>query len=177
MLRRQALIEKRRPLIIFTPKSLLRNQQSFAPFRELATGKLQRIIDDPYRSKAREKVQRLLLCTGRIYYDLVGSDLYRDNERVALARMEVLYPFPQEQLIDLIAHYPNLTEIAWVQEEPKNMGARRFMFTRARERELMPEGVKLGYYGRPYRASPGEGYSAAHAAEQQRIITEALTLN
>jgi 2-oxoglutarate decarboxylase len=121
-------------------------------------------------------VKRLLLCTGRIYYDLVASDLYEKNERVAVARIELLYPFPRDQIVDLISGYPNLEEIIWVQEEPKNMGARRFMFTRARERELMPQNVKLGYVGRPYRASPGEGYAAAHAAEQERIVKEALTI-
>ena len=77
--------------------------------------------------------------------------------------------------MDLIASYPNLTEIIWVQEEPKNAGARRFMFTRSRERSMMPEGVTLDYIGRPYRASPGEGYPAAHSAEQSRILTEALS--
>ena len=95
---------------------------------------------------------------------------------MAVARVEVLYPFPREQIVELIASYPNLEEIMWVQEEPKNMGARRFMFTRNRERELVPEGVKLDYIGRPYRASPGEGYPAAHHIEQDRILREALTV-
>jgi multifunctional 2-oxoglutarate metabolism enzyme len=134
------------------------------------------VIDDPNRAETRTKVKRLLLCTGRIYYDLVANERYENDERVAVARIELLYPFPQEQIIDVISAYPNLSEIIWVQEEPKNMGARRFMFTRNRERELMPEGVKLGYVGRPYRASPGEGYAAAHSAEQERIVTEALTV-
>jgi 2-oxoglutarate dehydrogenase E1 component len=174
LLRRQGLISKRRPLVVFTPKSLLRNQQSFSALRELASGGLQRVIDDPHRVGDREQVTRLLLCSGRIYYDLVASDLYSGNDRVAVARIELLYPFPENEIVELIAGYPNLKEIVWVQEEPQNMGARRFMYTRARERELMPEGVKLGYVGRPYRASPGEGYPAAHHVEQERIVTEAL---
>jgi 2-oxoglutarate dehydrogenase E1 component len=177
LLRRQALVQKGRPLVVFTPKSLLRNQRSFSTVRELAEGTLQRVIDDPTADGRRERVTRLLLCSGRIYYDLTGHDRYAGNERVAVARVEVLYPFPREQIVELIASYPNLREIMWVQEEPKNMGARRFMFTRNRERELVPEGVKLDYIGRPYRASPGEGYPAAHHIEQDRILREALTVD
>jgi 2-oxoglutarate dehydrogenase E1 component len=175
LLRRQALVEKERPLVVFTPKSLLRHEPSFSLLRELASGSLQRVIDDPNRADRRDGVTRLLFCSGRIYYDLVEHDRYQDNERVAIARVELLYPFPSEEIVELIGRYPNLEEIIWVQEEPKNMGARRFMFTRARERKLMPDGVTLGYVGRPYRASPGEGYPAAHRIEQERIITEALT--
>jgi 2-oxoglutarate dehydrogenase E1 component len=174
LLRRQALIEKRRPLVVFTPKSLLRDQRSFTPLRELSTGSLQRVIDDPIRAQERDTVTRLIFCTGHIYYDMVGSDRY-PNEQIAIARVELLYPFPYEEIEELIASYPNLREVIWVQEEPKNMGARRFMFTRARERAMMPAGVTLGYIGRPYRASPGEGYPAAHRVEQQRIVTTALT--
>ena len=174
LLRRQALVAKRRPLIVFTPKGLLRDQRSFSTIRDLSTGSLQRVIDDPSRADSRDKVERLLFCTGRIYYDLIGHERQGD-ERVAIARVEVLYPFPYEEIEQLIASYPNVKEIIWVQEEPKNMGSRRFMFTRARERRMMPEGVTLGYIGRPYRASPGEGYPAAHHVEQDRILTEALT--
>ena len=176
LLRRQAHVEKIRPLIVFTPKSLLRNQRSFATLRELAEGTLRRVIDDPTAEGRRDKVTRLLLCTGRIYYDIVGHERYAGNEQVAVARVELLYPFPRQEIVDLIASYPKLTEIIWVQEEPKNMGARRFMFTRNRERELVPEGVKLDYIGREYRASPGEGYPAAHSIEQNRIVSEALTV-
>ncbi len=176
LLRRQALVEKGRPLIVFTPKSLLRNQRSFSTVRELAEGSFQRVIDDPTAATRRDKVTRLLLCTGRIYYDLTGHERYAGNEQVAVARVELLYPFPREQIVELMASYPNLEEIIWVQEEPKNMGARRFMFTRNREREMVPPGVKLDYVGRPYRASTGEGYPAAHHIEQDRILREALTV-
>ena len=176
LLRRQALVEKIRPLIVFTPKSLLRNQRSFSTLRELAEGSLHRVIDDPTAEGRRDKVTRLLLCTGRIYYDITGHELYAGNEQVAVARVEMLYPFPREEIVELIASYPKLREILWVQEEPKQMGARRFMFTRNRERELVPEGVKLDYVGREYRASPGEGYPAAHRLEQDRIVRDALSV-
>jgi 2-oxoglutarate dehydrogenase E1 component len=176
LLRRQGLVDKIRPLIVFTPKSLLRNQRSFSPLRGLAEGSFRRVIDDPTAEGRRDAVTRLLLCTGRIYYDITGHELYAGNERVAAARVELLYPFPRQEIVDLIGSYPNLTEILWVQEEPKNMGARRFMFTRNRERELVPEGVKLDYIGREYRASPGEGYPAAHSLEQDRIVSDALSV-
>jgi multifunctional 2-oxoglutarate metabolism enzyme len=177
LLRRQSLIAKIRPLIVFTPKSLLRNPRSFSTVRELADGSLQRVIDDPTAEGRREQVTRLLMCSGRIYYDLTAHERYAGNDKVAVARVELLYPFPREEIVDLIASYPNLTEIIWVQEEPKQMGARRFMFTRNRERELVPDGVKLDYIGREYRASPGEGYPAAHHAEQDRIVAEALSVS
>ncbi len=176
LLRRQALIAKRRPLVVFTPKSLLRNPRSFSPLRDLSTGTLQRVIDDPNRVDGREKVKRLILCTGRVYYDITGHELHEGNDKVAVVRVELLYPFPLEQLVELFASYPNLEEIVWVQEEPKNMGARRFVVTRSRERDMLPEGVRLGYIGRPYRASPGEGYPSAHHVEQDRIVREALTV-
>ena len=159
---------------MFTPKSLLRNARSFSPLRELSVGGLQRVIDDPNRGGSRQSVKRLILCSGRIYYDLTGHELYENNDTVAVVRVELLYPFPREQIMELIAGYPNVEEILWVQEEPKNMGARRFVFTRARERELLPEGVRLGYVGRQYRASPGEGYPSAHHIEQDRILRDAL---
>ena len=175
LLRRQGLMSERRPLVVFTPKGLLRNAASFSKLSELASGSLQSVIDDPNRTDSKEKVTRLIFCTGRIYYELTGHERYEGDDQAAVARVEVLYPFPYDRITELIASYPNRSEVIWVQEEPKNMGARRFMFTRARERELMPEGVILGYVGRPYRASPGEGYPAAHHQEQQRILREALT--
>jgi 2-oxoglutarate dehydrogenase E1 component len=162
--------------VVFTPKSLLRDQRSFSPLQELSTGGLRRVIDDPKRGQARDEITKLLFCTGRIYYDLTSDERYQRDDRIAIARVELLYPFPYDEIEQIIASYPNVREIVWVQEEPKNMGARRFMFTRARERQMMPEGVALGYIGRPYRASPGEGYPAAHHVEQQRILDEALTV-
>ena len=177
LLRRQAMIAKARPLIVFTPKSLLRhavgNLDAARAGRGIVPARARRSAAP---SQRRESVTRLLMCTGRIYYDLVGSELYGGNDKVAVARVELLYPFPFEQIRSLIASYPNLTEIAWVQEEPKNMGPKRFMFTRELELDLIPEGIELQYIGRPYRASTGEGYPAAHNLEQERIVREALTV-
>jgi 2-oxoglutarate dehydrogenase E1 component len=172
MLRRQALVAKQRPLVIMTPKSLLRNPAATSTPEELATGSFQLVIDDPTLPSAREEVRRLVLCSGKIYYDIVGHD-ERDAARdVAVARVELLYPFPKKELQELFASYPNLKEILWVQEEPKNMGARSFM--KYRLDEVIPEGVSYDYVGRELRASPGEGYAVAHRREQDRIVRVAL---
>jgi len=173
LLRRQALIKKPRPLIVFTPKGLLRLDRATANLEELTQGELQFTLDDPTAAERREKVERLVLCTGKVYYDMDASERRAGAENVAIARVEVLYPFAKEQLERLIASYPNLKEIAWVQEEPRNMGAWKVMSRRMPD--VLPEGVTLTYIGRQGRASPGEGYSGAHAREQERIVLTALT--
>ena len=173
LLRRQALIRKPRPLVVFTPKGLLRLDRAAASIEDLTEGSFQFILDDPRAAERHEKVERLVLCTGKVYYDIDGSDRRETAENVAIARVEMLYPFAKEQLQALIATYPNLKEIAWVQEEPRNMGAWKVMSRRMPE--LLPEGVELTYVGRQGRASPGEGYSGAHALEQERIVLTALT--
>jgi 2-oxoglutarate dehydrogenase E1 component len=173
LLRRQALIRKPRPLIVFTPKGLLRLDRAAASLEELTEGELQFIIDDPSAGERREKVERLVLCTGKVYYDIDANERRADAEKVAIARVEILYPFAKEQLERVIGLYPNLKEIAWVQEEPRNMGAWKVMSRRMPD--VLPEGVTLTYIGRQGRASPGEGYSGAHAREQERIVLTALT--
>ncbi len=173
LLRRQALIRKPRPLIVFTPKGLLRLDRAGAGLEELTDGAFQFILDDPTAAERREQVERLVLCTGKVYFDIDASERREAAESVAIARVEMLYPFAKEQLQELISSYPNLKEIAWVQEEPRNMGAWKVMSRRMPQ--LLPEGVELTYIGRQGRASPGEGYSGAHALEQERIVLTALT--
>jgi 2-oxoglutarate decarboxylase len=173
LLRRQALIRKPRPLIVFTPKGLLRLDRASASLEQLTEGELHFILDDPTAESRREKVERLVLCTGKVFFDIDASERRGEAENVAIARVEMLYPFAKEQLCELIARYPNLQEIAWVQEEPRNMGAWKVMSRRMPG--LLPEGVELTYIGRQGRASPGEGYSGAHALEQERIVLTALT--
>jgi multifunctional 2-oxoglutarate metabolism enzyme len=173
LLRRQALIRKPRPLIVFTPKGLLRLRRASATVDELTGGHFHFILDDPAAVDRREKVERLVLCTGKVFWDIDASERREAAENVAIARVELLYPFAKEQLSELIASYPNLKEIVWAQEEPRNMGCWKVMSRRLPD--LMPEGVELGYVGRPTRASPGEGYSVAHAREQERIVLTALT--
>ncbi|HWM53915.1 MAG TPA: multifunctional oxoglutarate decarboxylase/oxoglutarate dehydrogenase thiamine pyrophosphate-binding subunit/dihydrolipoyllysine-residue succinyltransferase subunit [Solirubrobacterales bacterium] len=173
LLRRQALIRKPRPLVVFTPKGLLRLEGATATPEELTSGHFHFILDDPRAEDSREKVERLVLCTGKVYFDMDTNERRAEAENVAIARVELLYPFAKEQLIKLIAGYPNLKEIAWVQEEPRNMGAWKVMSRRFPE--IVPEGIDLSYIGRPTRASPGEGYSVSHAREQERIVLTALT--
>ena len=115
---------------------------------------------------------RLLLCSGKIYYDLVGHASHEGAPEVAVGRVELLYPFPQAEILSLVQSYPNLHEVLWVQEEPRNMGARAHMSPRLLQ--VLPDHIAFGYIGRPERASPGEGYPAAHTAEQNRILRTAL---
>jgi multifunctional 2-oxoglutarate metabolism enzyme len=173
LLRRQALIKKPRPLIVFTPKGMLRLDRAAVGLEELTEGELQYVIDDPGAGERREKVERLVLCTGKVYYDMDANERRAEAENVAIARVEMLYPFAKERLERVIAGYPNLKEIAWVQEEPRNMGAWKVMSRRMPD--VLPEGVTLTYIGRQGRASPGEGYSGAHAREQERIVLTALS--
>jgi 2-oxoglutarate dehydrogenase E1 component len=172
LLRRQARIAKQRPLVIMTPKSLLRLPQATNRIEHLSETQFYPVLGEPRVDQ--EKVKRLLLCTGKIYYDLVGSPAREGNEELAVGRVELLYPFPQGQILELIESYPNLEEVVWVQEEPRNMGARAYMSPRLMQ--ILPDRISFGYVGRPERASPGEGYPAAHIGEQNRIISTALNL-
>ncbi|WP_320669085.1 multifunctional oxoglutarate decarboxylase/oxoglutarate dehydrogenase thiamine pyrophosphate-binding subunit/dihydrolipoyllysine-residue succinyltransferase subunit [Patulibacter defluvii] len=170
LLRRQALIEKARPLVVFTPKSLLRLPQARNRIEHLSDTKFFPVLGEPGVDPSA--VTRLVLCTGKIFYDLKGHELRQDNPSVAIGRVELLYPFPEEGLRDLINAYPNLREVVWVQEEPRNMGPRAHMSPRLQQ--ILPDHLALGYVGRPERASPGEGYPAAHTIEQNRIVKTAL---
>ncbi|MBE2320515.1 multifunctional oxoglutarate decarboxylase/oxoglutarate dehydrogenase thiamine pyrophosphate-binding subunit/dihydrolipoyllysine-residue succinyltransferase subunit [Solirubrobacter sp. CPCC 204708] len=170
MLRRQARVAKQRPLVIMTPKSLLRLPQATSRIEHLAEGRFFPVLAEPRIDE--EKVTRLVLCTGKIYYDLKGHATRENNESVAITRVELLYPFPQGQILEEVGRYPNLKEVLWVQEEPRNMGARAHMSPRLLQ--ILPPDIEFGYVGRPERASPGEGYPAAHTVEQTRIIRTAL---
>jgi 2-oxoglutarate decarboxylase len=173
LLRRQARVAKQRPLIVMTPKSLLRLAQAASAVEDMAEGtSFQPVLAEP--GVQDEQVTRLVLCTGKIYYDLVGHPERAAHTGLAVARVELLYPFPERQILALMARYPNLHEVLWVQEEPRNMGARAHMFPRLMQ--IMPEEMHFGYIGRPERASPGEGYPAAHIDEQNRIVTTAIDL-
>ena len=170
LLRRQARIAKQRPLVVMTPKSLLRLPQATNRIEHLSETQFYPVLGEPRVDSA--KVKRLLLCTGKVYYDLVGHPSREGKEDVAVGRVELLYPFPQAQILELVESYPNLEEVVWVQEEPRNMGARAHMSPRLMQ--VLPDHLGFGYVGRPERASPGEGYPAAHVAEQTRIVATAL---
>ncbi|MHB8470152.1 MAG: 2-oxoglutarate dehydrogenase E1 component [Gaiellaceae bacterium] len=170
LLRRQALDVTARPLVVMTPKGLLRLKQASSTLNELAAGEFLPLLDDAGADRGR--VTRLVLCQGKVYYDIAGHEERAAAAHVAVARLEQLYPFPVEPAKALLRGYPNLTEVVWAQEEPQNMGAWRAI--RHRLEEAKPEGVPLLYAGRPWRASPSEGYPTAHLREQDRIVRAAL---
>jgi len=170
LLRRQARIAKQRPLVVMTPKSLLRLHQATSRLEELVTGHFEPVLADP--DVDPERITRLILCSGKIYYELQAHEARAQHPEVAIGRVELLYPFPQKEILSLVDQYPELREVVWVQEEPRNMGARAHMSPRLMQ--ILPEELQFGYIGRPERASPGEGYPAAHAEEQNRILLTAL---
>ena len=173
LLRRQARHPELRPLVLFTPKSLLRLPQASSRLEDLTTGRFQPVLDDA-AATPHDAVRRLILCSGKVYYDLTLSPARAEAQHVAIARVELLYPFPREELTTLIRRYPNLSEIVWVQEEPRNMGPQKFMLPQLRE--LVGPEVTVRDIGRPERSSPAEGYPAAHQAEQARIVAAALSV-
>jgi 2-oxoglutarate dehydrogenase E1 component len=172
LLRRQALDATARPLVVMTPKGLLRHKQAASTVEDLSIGSFRPVIPDP---SAGPDVRRLVLCSGKVYYDIVGHNARPGATDVAIARLEQLYPFPVDALAELLAGLPRLEEIVWAQEEPQNMGAWRSI------RHRLDDGARAGsavagvtYIGRSWRASPSEGYPTAHQIEQDRIVRAAL---
>ena len=170
IVRRQALRTTKRPLVLMQPKSLLRLPAAASKLEELTSGSFRPVIDDPVAAQRRDDVRRLVFCTGKIYYDLVEK---QRPSGIGIIRVEELYPWPQEvaRIFDL---YPNVEEVVWVQEEPKNMGG--WTYVSPRLRADVGTMLPLRYIGRPERASPAEGYHNSHVQEQGRIIGEALTV-
>jgi len=176
LLRRQARHRNARPLVVMTPKSLLRLPAAASRPAELASGAFRSVLDDPRfvaDAAAAAGVRRIVLCSGKIYYDLVGSDHFASASDVAVVRVERLYPFPTDELQAVLDRYPAIESFAWAQEEPRNMGARKFVLPRIRH--LVPYKIPLGDVSRPERSRPAEGYPAAHVVEQARIVREAIT--
>jgi 2-oxoglutarate dehydrogenase E1 component len=170
LLRRQALDASARPLVVMTPKGLLRLREASSTLADLSEGSFRAVIPDA--DVAHENVRRLVLCSGKVYYDLAGHELRREAPWLAIGRVEQLYPFPLTATAELVRSFPHLEEVVWAQEEPQNMGPWRAI--RHRLEESLRPGVKLRYVGRPWRASPSEGYPTAHLREQDRIVREAL---
>jgi 2-oxoglutarate dehydrogenase complex dehydrogenase (E1) component-like enzyme len=168
LVRDQALAPLGRPLVVMTPKGLLRLKQASSTLTELADGSFQPVIDDP--SASRAEVTRLVLCSGKVYYDIVGHEERANARHVTVARLEQLYPFPVAAYTELVRSYPSVREVVWAQEEPQNMGAWRTIRHR-----LEAAGMPLRYVGRPWRASTAEGYPTAHLVEQDRIVRTALS--
>jgi len=177
LLRRQAALlwDAPRPLVVMTPKGLLKVDKPpvGSSLADLALGSFQPILDDPRSRDRAGKVTRLVLCSGKVYVDLVAREEYAAANNVAVARLEELYPFPNRELEQLLSGYPNLREVIWLQEEPRNMGA--WVFVSSRVRALLPPDVQLTYVGRPKAASPSEGSSRRHTVEQNRLLSAALS--
>ncbi len=155
-----------------TPKSLLRHPAATATAQDLTGGRFHHVLGDSTLTGSRADVRRLVLCSGKIYYDIVGHAKRPEAQHVAVGRVEMLYPFPQQEVMDLVHAYPGLSEVVWVQEEPSYFGARKWIGPQTAE--ILPEGVAIRHISRPERSSPAEGYPAAHQQEQERIVTEAL---
>lgn len=173
LLRRQALLEEIRPLVVFTPKSLLRHPRAVSTLTDLADGGFQLVIDDARTRERPDTVRRIALCSGKVYYDLTGGSEREEAEDVAVVRLEQLYPFPEDALRDILDRYDRASELVWVQEEPWNMGARSYLHPWLQA--LAGDRFTLGYVGRPERASPAEGYKKAHDHEQSRIVKQVFT--
>jgi 2-oxoglutarate dehydrogenase E1 component len=179
LLRRQAALLETDPLplVIMTPKSLLRHPQAMSSLQELAEGQWNPVIDDPMFASGEAEsadAQRLIFCSGKIYIDLIANDKRKGHADIAIMRVEQLYPFPLEEMQSALDRYPNVSEVVWVQEEAQNMGA--WDYIRPLLEELLAGKTPLRYIGRPRRASPSEGSSTWHQQNQAAIIEQALAI-
>jgi 2-oxoglutarate dehydrogenase E1 component len=171
LLRRQIHRDFRKPLVVMSPKSLLRHKLAVSRIAELTDGGFKSVLDEGELAN-RGAVRRILLCSGKVYYTLLEARRERLIEDTAIARLEQLYPFPHAELSDLIAGYPNLKQLVWVQEEPENMGAWRGI--RHRLERHVPSGVALRYVGRQEAASPATGSHRVHEEEEAALVDAAL---
>jgi 2-oxoglutarate dehydrogenase E1 component len=172
LLRRQMKRDFRKPLAVMTPKSLLRHRLAVSSVTDLAEGSFREVLDDPATPDPRH-VTHLLLCSGKVYYDLLAERERRGTNAAAIVRVEQLYPFPDEELIEVLSRYVQATDVAWVQEEPRNMGAWGFMHERLPA--LLRPGQMLRYVGRGEQAAPAVGSQKLHQQEQAALLAEALT--
>ena len=174
LLRRQAALLRRDPLPLFvlTPKSLLRHPATASTPRELEEGRFMSVIDDVDARGRAKSITRLILCSGKVFVDLIGSATRAAASDVAIVRVEQLYPFPRVALADVLAGYPNLRDVVWLQEEPENMGAWDFM--RPLLEEVIADRAPLRYIGRARSASPSEGSSAWHQLNQKALVEQAF---
>jgi 2-oxoglutarate dehydrogenase E1 component len=171
LLRRQILRPVRTTLVVMTPKSLLRHKLAVSTFEDLSHGQLQLVIPE-MDEHDKNKITRIILCSGKVYYDLLTKRRELQQQHVAIIRIEQLYPFPHDILQTILAEYTQVNEFIWCQEEPKNQGA--WFSTRHRIETCLPVGKSLHYVGRPSMAAPAVGYTARHQKEQNALVDEAL---
>lgn len=172
LLRRQMIRQFRKPLVIFTPKSLLRNKDAASPLSELSSGRFKSVIGEVDAQINPEKVKRVLVCSGKVYYDLMHARAERQADHVAIIRIEQLYPFAHKTFETELRRYPKATEIVWVQDEPQNQGP--WYYVEHHLFENMEKGQKLGYAGRAASASPAAGYMSKHIEQQKAFIEQAF---
>ena len=172
LLRRQMVRQFRKPLIIFTPKSLLRAKDATSPLSEFTKGEFKTVIGPVLAEGEGDKVKRVIACSGKVAYDLMKRRDEKKSSDAAIVRVEQLYPFPHKAFAAEMKRYPNATEIVWCQDEPQNQGA--WFFVQHYVHENMSEGQKLGYAGRPASASPAVGYSHLHAEQQKALLDQAF---
>ena len=173
MLRRQLLRKVRRPLIVITPKSLLRHPLAVSEMKELYDGSFKNAIGEIDAIDAKQ-VKRVVLCSGKVYYDLLEERRKREIKDVAIVRIEQLYPYPHEEIKEILSAYQHVTDFVWCQEEPQNQGA--WYCSQHNFYASIPEGAKLRYAGRPASASPAVGYMSLHIKQQKALIDDALTI-
>ncbi len=172
LLRRQMVRKFRKPLVILTPKSLLRNKDAGSPLKELSSGRFQPIIPEVDEQIKAASVKRVLVCSGKVYYDLVHGRADRKDDSVAIIRIEQLYPFAHKNFEAELRKYPKATEVVWVQDEPQNQGP--WFYVQHHLYQNMSAGQKLGYAGRPASASPAVGYLAKHQEQQKALVEQAF---
>jgi 2-oxoglutarate dehydrogenase E1 component len=173
MLRRQGVRMQRKPLIVMTPKSLLRHKDAASSMEELANGEFKRVIGEIDELDAK-KVKRVVLCSGKVYYDLLAARREKKITDIAIVRIEQLYPFPKESLHNELAKYPKAAEIVWCQEEPRNQGAWYWIASRQHLENEIGLKQKLLLVSRPASSSPAVGYLAKHNEQQKALIESAL---
>ncbi|MCG8379787.1 MAG: 2-oxoglutarate dehydrogenase E1 component, partial [Proteobacteria bacterium] len=176
MLRRQILRPYRKPLIVMSPKSLLRRKLSTSPVDELINGRFQTVIDE-IDELDKEGITRLLVCSGKVYFDLLEQRRENNITNIAIMRVEQLFPFPRDEVKAIVHSYPNLKEVVWVQEEPKNQGSWYYMQSRGTMIGCLSEHHTFGYAGRFYSASPATGLMPIHLAQQKELVSDALQLD
>jgi len=172
LLRRQMIRLFRKPLVILTPKSLLRNKEAVSSLDELSKGAFQTVIGETDAKLDPRKVKRVVVCTGKVYYDLLLARRERESDDVALVRIEQLYPFAHKAFENELKKFPNATQIVWCQDEPQNQGA--WFYMQHHLNEALRDGQKLSYAGRPASASPAVGYYDKHYAQQKELIAAAF---
>jgi 2-oxoglutarate dehydrogenase E1 component len=173
LLRRQMIRLFRKPLVIFTPKSLLRNKDAGSPLSDLSSGSFQTVIGEVDEKIDVKKVKRVIACSGKVYYDLVNARKERAQSDVAIVRIEQLYPFQHKAFAAELKKYPNMAELVWAQDEPQNQGA--WFQIQHNILENLEDGHKLAYAGRPASASPAVGYYDKHYAQQKALIDAAFS--